>query len=310
VEEKKGERAAGDDAPKVQTRGSGTNHKHPNCQSLKEQALAYAARGWPVFPCKSMGKKPAITRGFYNATTNPATIERLWRIADRNIGMPTGPASGLWLFDLDGLEGESSLRFLEDQYGPLPATLESITGRGRHLYFQYTTEIPCSAGRIAPGIDVRGDGGYAILPPSVHETGRTYAWCVDSADDPAAAPDWLIERALKRPAQSISEQALATIRRPVSGSSGYYGAAALANEIAILAATAPGGRNHQLNRSAFALFQLVAGGELDHRGVAEALIGACHQNGLIKDDGLPGVRATIASGARAGLQHPRKRRAA
>ncbi len=74
--------------------------------------------------------------------------------------------------------------------------------------------------------------------------------------------------------------------------------------------TAPGGRNHALNRAAFALFQLVAGGELDRDEVIEHLIDACHRNGLVKDDGLPSVVATIRSGESAGMQHPRSRGAA
>ena len=74
--------------------------------------------------------------------------------------------------------------------------------------------------------------------------------------------------------------------------------------------TPPGSRNHALNRAAFSLFQLVAGGELDRDEVIEHLIDACHRNGLVKDDGLPSVVATIHSGARAGMQHPRSRGAA
>ncbi len=55
-----------------------------------EAALRYAADGLPVLPLQRRGKTPAVARGFYSATTNPETIKRLWRIADRNIGIPTG----------------------------------------------------------------------------------------------------------------------------------------------------------------------------------------------------------------------------
>jgi hypothetical protein len=96
------------------------------------------------------------------------------------------------------------------------------------------------------------------------------------------------------------------VRRP-SESAGAYGAAALEYEITALAATLPGGRNHALNRATFCLFQLVSGGELEHDPVVNRLIDACHRNGLVKDDGLRSVLATIASGSRAGLQHPRTR---
>ena len=124
--------------------------------------------------------------------------------------------------------------------------------------------------------------------------------------EPAEAPDWLVTLARKRPEPSISERAIASIRRP-NGRPGAYGAAALDREIAALADVGPGGRNHALNRASFRLHQLVAGGELDHRDVVERLIEACHRNGLVKDDGLPSVIATIRSGSRAGLQHPRTR---
>jgi hypothetical protein len=88
---------------------------------------------------------------------------------------------------------------------------------------------------------------------------------------------------------------------------GAYGEAALAREAETLAAVAPGGRNHALNRASFSLHQLVAGGELEHGEVEHRLLAAAERNGLIADDGLRSVLATIRSGARAGLQHPRSR---
>jgi hypothetical protein len=92
-----------------------------------------------------------------------------------------------------------------------------------------------------------------------------------------------------------------------SGHPGAYAASALRGEIAILTATPPGDRNNQTNRSSFSLFQLVAGGELDAAEVERALIEAATANGLVADDGMGSVIATIRSGARAGLLHPRTR---
>lgn len=89
--------------------------------------------------------------------------------------------------------------------------------------------------------------------------------------------------------------------------SAAYGAAALNAEIAGLAAAMPGTRNHTLNCAAFVLFQLVAGGELDGGTVEGRLLHACEVNGLIADDGMHSVTATIASGRRSGLQFPRSR---
>jgi hypothetical protein len=90
-------------------------------------------------------------------------------------------------------------------------------------------------------------------------------------------------------------------------SCGRYATAALAAEMQILAATPRGGRNHQLNRSAFSIFQLVAGGELDGGEVERCLVQACVANGLVADDGWRSVMRTIASGRRAGMMNPRGR---
>jgi Bifunctional DNA primase/polymerase, N-terminal len=281
--------------------------------TLLDAALEYAAAGWPVFPCIARSKVPAIKGGFYAATTNPETIRRYWRRPDCNIGIRTGAASGFWVFDTDGDEGEASLRGLESEHGLLPPTREAISGGGgRHLWFKYTGPVPSKAGPIGIGLDTRGDGGYIIAPPSIHPNGRAYAWSVDSVDELAIAPDWLLQLVRKRPAPTISERALENISRPGNyfgphRQSDAYGLAALEDEITALAATLPGGRNHALNRAAFCLFQLVAGGELDRTQVTARLIDACHHNGLIEDDGWRTVMATIHSGMGAGLQHPRSR---
>jgi hypothetical protein len=88
------------------------------------------------------------------------------------------------------------LRRLETAYGELPETVESLTARGRHVWFRMPPDagVRNSASRIARGIDVRGTGGYVLAPPSVHPSGRKYAWSVDSASAFAAAPPWLLQR--------------------------------------------------------------------------------------------------------------------
>jgi hypothetical protein len=181
--------------------------------------------------------------------------------------------------------------------------MQSITANGRHEWFAYTCPIPSTTSRIGPGLDVRADGGYVVAPPSIHPNGRRYTWSVDSAEAPATAPEWLIRLAQQRPRVAIERPAIAACR---SGPPGAYGRAALDHEIAALAATAPGSRNHALNRAAFCLFQLVAGGELDQRDVIAGLCRASEANGLARDDGWHSIRATIRSGARGGTQHPRR----
>lgn len=165
--------------------------------------------------------------------------------------------------------------------------------------------MPCSASRVGEGIDAKGCGGYVVAPPSIHPSGAVYRWLNDAPI--VAAPVWLIELARTRPQKPVSEQALEGIRRQHNGPVGRYGAAALDREIEALASTAAGSRNHALNRASFSLYQLVAGGELDGSEVEQRLFEAARANGLLQEDGLRQVLATIRSGARAGLQCPRSR---
>jgi hypothetical protein len=270
---------------------------------LLKAALIYAAAGLAVFPLNPRTKKPATKRGFYDATTNPETIRRFWRVTNRNIGIATGAMSGIWILDIDP-GGEDHLGRFEAEHGKLPPTRKVITGSGgRHLWFKYTEPMQCSAGRVAPQIDVRGDLGYCVAPPSIHENGRRYEWFTDPAAPVAVAPEWLVALTRKKP--PISERA--RIHATHLSFRGAYVAAALDAEVAALAAAVPGMRNVALNRASFVLFQLVAGGELDADVVKDRLVEACHVNGIIADDGLCSVKKTTASGAQAGIRHPRGR---
>ncbi|TWI71312.1 putative DNA primase/helicase [Bradyrhizobium huanghuaihaiense] len=276
---------------------------------LLAAALDFAARGLPVFPCLPYGKTPAVVRGFHAATTNPATILRYWTDPERNIGIPTGAPSGIWALDIDGLEGEANLRALEAKHGAIPKTRTALTARGRHAWFAYPGSLPTTAGRIGPGIDTRGDGGYVVVPPSVHQTGHRYAFLGDPWGPIASAPAWLIHAAHRKPPMRLPEPMEPVTAAGPSRPPGAYGHAALRTEIAALAAAAPGRRNDALNRASFNLFRLVAGGELAEDEVLAELHRACVINGLVVDDGLSSVNLTIRSGRAAGLRHPRSRRA-
>ena len=157
-------------------------------------AIAYATRGFSVFPCVPLGKVPATPHGCRDATKDLAQITTWW-CADPsyNVAAATGTVSKVFVLDVDGLDAAASLRKLEDRYGTLPETVASITPRGSHLFFKSENgAVRNSAGAIAPGLDIRGDGGYVVLPPSIHPSGRPYVWSVDSADHFAEAPAWLM----------------------------------------------------------------------------------------------------------------------
>jgi putative DNA primase/helicase len=155
-------------------------------------ALAYASLGFRVFPLhsirdgrctcsradcgKNSGKHPRVKDGFKVATADALLIEAWWRKwQDANIGIATGATSGIVVLDIDGSKGLESLRLLEAKLGPLPLVPTVQTARGVHRYFKYAPGeiIRCSTG---DGLDVRGDGGYAVAPPSNHLSGHTYRW--------------------------------------------------------------------------------------------------------------------------------------
>lgn len=145
--------------------------------------------GFAVFPVSNpvsgdanSGKKPLV-RWKDEATTDIEKISKWWqRWPNANIGIKTGPDSGIFVLDIDVGEGKvglESLQALESKIGPLnPALIARTGGGGLHLFFAYPQDghVPNSAGRIAPNIDVRGDGGYVVAPPSQHQSGKFYEW--------------------------------------------------------------------------------------------------------------------------------------
>jgi putative DNA primase/helicase len=156
-------------------------------------AVAYARRGWPIFPLHSIrdgrctcgkdcgrdaGKHPRVEGGFKVATTDARQIEEWWRKwPDANIGIATGAVSRIIVIDVDGADGLATLKSLVAQHAFLPRTAIVKTARGWHLYFQMPVgceRIPCSTG---DGLDVRADGGYVVAPPSRHASGHIYQWC-------------------------------------------------------------------------------------------------------------------------------------
>jgi hypothetical protein len=174
--------------------------------SYLESALALARRGMAVFPLKPRGKLPLTKHGCLDATADLVQVRAWWTARpSANIGLATGARSGVWVLDIDPDKGgEASLHALEQGMGSLPATIEVITGGGgRHLYFRLpdSDAIKNTAGKLGDGLDTRGDGGYVVAPPSIHPSGKAYAWSVDSAAEFADAPAWLLDLLIPKVAQ-------------------------------------------------------------------------------------------------------------
>lgn len=158
--------------------------------------LSLARRGWRLFPVAQRAKVPLVKNWPSLATADAKTIQN-WseQHPSCNWGLACGPGSGVIVLDVDGDSGKAGLQGLVAQYGPLPTTLTARTGNGEHLYFRAAdSNIRNSTGKLGEGLDVRGEGGYVLVPPSVHPSGRLYQW-VDPSAQAADAPMWLVRMA-------------------------------------------------------------------------------------------------------------------
>ncbi len=170
-----------------------------NPPTNKKAALDYLLRGWSVIPVRPRDKRPAIRWLEFQQRLASMKEIRSWftRWPDANVGIVTGSLSGLIVIDIDPKHGgDQSLAVLEERHGSLPNTVESLTGGGgRHIYFAHPGGIIHNQAGLAPGIDLRGDGGYAVAPPSIHSSGRQYVWIPSHEPNTtklALMPDWLL----------------------------------------------------------------------------------------------------------------------
>jgi len=283
---------------------------------LVEVALRYAAHGWPVLPlhtphggrcsctaadCGSPGKHPRTARGLHDASTDLDRIRAWWgRWPDANLGVATGAASGLLVLDVDLPDGPATLARLETEHGRVPATCEQRTGSGgRQLLFAHPGQAVGNRTRLQPGIDVRGDGGYIVVPPSIHAKGGRYRWTGRIA--PAPPPSWLLHMLDRTRTPDAPSVEVPVMSVPAGSREQRYAASALHDELTRLASAVEGARNDMLNRAAFNLGQLTAAGMLDPDQITTELERVATGIGL----GPAETRRTIASGLAAGRQHPR-----
>src|SRR5262249_33686676 len=132
-------------------------------------------------------------------TTDEATIRRWWKMwPQANIGIATGAGSGLVVLDEDTYKGGDASRVeLERSYAPLPETVQQLTGGGgvQYLFAHPRTPVKKGIETLGAGLDIRGDGGYVIVPPSLHASGQRYAWELSHHPDEtvlATLPAWLL----------------------------------------------------------------------------------------------------------------------
>lgn len=143
--------------------------------------------------CTNQGKHPATINGLNDATKDIDQLLKLWAARKHlNVAIATGEISGIFVIDIDGPEGEESLKAL----GDLPKTLTAKTARGRHLFFAYPGVPVITKRGILEKIDVRGDGGYVIGVGSNHPSGAKYEW-INPLEITAPAPDLILDLVIK-----------------------------------------------------------------------------------------------------------------
>jgi hypothetical protein len=191
---------------------------------LLNAALAYAGKGWPVFPCKEGDKRPATLHGFKDATTDPARIRRWWSSADFNIGLPTGRSS-VDVLDVDvkpdGTGFPALNRLLRADLARGAQQVVRTPSGGIHLWFRPSGNGNHGSGRHH--LDVRGDGGYVVVPPSV-VNGHRYK-VIESTPEAAGVLDWkacirLLDpprRAVVSPIRRHSDNAVSVLTAWLSG---------------------------------------------------------------------------------------------
>jgi P4 family phage/plasmid primase-like protien len=184
--------------------------------SVSEAALFYANLGHTVFPApvgekKSHKSKKHSNGANWGATADPAEIQNDFiRWPDANIGLPTGAGTGFFVVEADTLAGHdvdgiAALAALQEKHGALPPTRVARSPSGsEHYYFKIPegVTIKNSASEIAPGVDVRGEGGMVIAPPSVKPGRGEYVWV--NWQPIAEAPPWLVDLCKSEPRKKLN----------------------------------------------------------------------------------------------------------
>jgi bifunctional DNA primase/polymerase-like protein len=277
-------------------------------EALLRNAIRYARRGWPVFllgrtkrplancdACKdTIGHDPEACQcltchGFYAATTDPDRLSAMCRAHPNGmLALRTGAASGTVVIDIDPGHGGR----IDPARMPVTACVATGSG-GWHLYYRHPgTPVLCSQGRLGVGIDIRADGGYVVLPPSIHPaTKRPYRWI--GGRPMVEMPPALLRVCQPVPALTVTAPTGPT---PVRRAGGISSPAALLRAHLDAVAAAPKGRRRTtLYGAARGVARMVAAGAISHADAITALTAA----GRAAEQTNREIRAAIVGGFRA-----------
>lgn len=278
---------------------------------LRDAALLYAARGWSVIPVGRVASKLPLQnwKHLQDNRSNQDQICRWWERSRHNIGIVTGAISGIIVLDVDSEDGYREI----EAHGGLPLTLSCSTGKGRHYYFLHPGFIVHNFARKLPGLDLRGDGGYVLAPPSQHQSGKLYQWD-DEAAPVAPAPQWLLDllerEVVTQNGHATGSYSTASDHSANGSSNGHringaqvtaYVRAAMEGELRALQTTPEGARNNQLFKSGCSLLGLAEAGACDPLDVLASLEIAARSVGLADHE----IKTTLRSARERTAGRPR-----
>jgi putative DNA primase/helicase len=279
----------------------------PHLGSALQAALHYASdHGWRVLPAEvGPAFRPLIRAWSTEATTALDTIKQWWtRWPDAAVCVATGPTSGVWVLDIDiknGALGMDSLADLEGWFGGLePEWIVRTPSGGRHYGFAHSPEDHVfNRVGLLPGVDVRGEGGLVVMPPSSKPEGA-YEWLLSPASGLSAAPAGLLEL-IHGPhdERGPPTRKVVTARNRLARAS--YVTAIVTGELEQVRTALEGVRNHQLFKSAAAIGELVGAGLVPEDLAISELEAAGEKAGLEPME----IRRTVRSGLRTGAANPR-----
>lgn len=265
---------------------------------LQQHYEAYYQLGWSLIPLQQRDKKPdwhLLGGTWEQYQQHRAPLDQLehWFSRPRNIGIVTGAISGVVVVDCDNITARDWIR----ERGLTAKTMPlSRTGKGWHLFFKHPGKHVGNRAHMhdIPGLDLRGDGGYVVAPPSQHSSGRFYRWLIPADTPLPDLPKWFL---------AAPEAAPTTINGSHTGfhllpeNPLSFAEKTLLDRLTRLLVAPIGSRNDELNRAAFTLGQLVGLGELDRVTVESQLLEAGLQIGLSERE----IQATIKSGVGDGI---------
>jgi putative DNA primase/helicase len=260
--------------------------------------------GCAILPLVDGDKKPAIAGGVMAASKSQGAVDRWFQTRpDSNYGIATGAQSRIFVLDVDGPEGKASLLRLARENGYLPKTVRVATPHGQHWYFSTPGyAIPNSVGRIAPGIDIRGDAGYVVGPGSRTPDGN-YGFMPGRAPEDvkiANAPPWLLKLIGRKPAVSNVPAPMPKLSADQRARASKYAEGARQSELDRLRKAPNHQRNNTLNACAFRLGRFIGSGLLERASVTRELAHVATAIGLDENE----IQATIESGLKAGMKNP------